>query len=79
MNPLNEEVKSTFYLKPSVDKQSLEVVDSYEMTNDYKQSVCLPYFKEVHKVSPSCREPLIYRISSRVANVLTRGSTKSTS
>ncbi len=50
MNPLNEEVKSTFYLKLAADSQSIEVVDSYEMTNEYKQTICLPYFKDVFKV-----------------------------
>jgi len=41
---------SGFYVKPSENIESIEVVENFEMTNDFKQLVCLPYFKDLHKV-----------------------------
>lgn len=47
----SEELKSRFYVKPGEDSQSIELVENFEMTNDFKQLVCLPFFKDLHKVS----------------------------
>jgi len=50
MQPPNEEIKSAFYVKPSENKDSIELVENYEMSNEFKQLVCLPYFVDVFKV-----------------------------
>ena len=47
------EVKSKFYVKSTEPTESIEVVESYEMSNDFKQNICLPYFKDLHKVGLS--------------------------
>lgn len=44
------EVNSEFYVKSSQDENTIEVIENFEMTNDFKQLVCLPYFKDLHKV-----------------------------
>jgi hypothetical protein len=44
------EANSDFYVKSSEAEESIEFVENYEMTNDFKQLVCLPYFKDLHKV-----------------------------
>jgi len=44
------EANSDFYVKGSEEGEKIEFVENYEMTNDFKQLVCLPYFKELHKV-----------------------------
>lgn len=41
---------SDFYVKSSESADSIEFIENYEMTNDFKQLVCLPYFKNIHKV-----------------------------
>ncbi len=46
----SSEVKSGFYVKPTETNESIEVVENFEMTNEFKQLVCLPYFKDLHKV-----------------------------
>lgn len=51
MKPINSEVKSGFYVKSAENSESIELVETFEMTNDFKQNVCLPYFKDVYKVS----------------------------
>ena len=38
-------------MKSSDTNESIEVVENFEMTNEFKQLVCLPYFKDLHKVS----------------------------
>ena len=43
-------VGRTFFTKPSEDSKTIEVVDSGDLTNDFKQLVCLPYFKDIFKV-----------------------------
>jgi hypothetical protein len=48
----SEEVKSGFYVKSSENSESIEIIENFEMTNDFKQLVCLPYFKDVYKVNP---------------------------
>ncbi len=50
MKPEGEEVKSGFYVKTSEDNKTFEIVENFELTNEYKQHVCLPYFKDIHKV-----------------------------
>lgn len=50
MQAINEEIKSGFYVKSSKDNESIEIVDNFEMTNEFKQLVCLPYFKDLYKV-----------------------------
>lgn len=44
------EANSDFYVKSGESAESIEFVENYEMTNDFKQLVCLPYFKDLHKV-----------------------------
>ena len=44
------DARSGFYVKTSEDSKSFEIVENFELTNEYKQHVCLPYFKEVYKV-----------------------------
>lgn len=44
------EANSDFYLKSSEAADSIEFVENYEMTNEFKQQICLPYFKDLHKV-----------------------------
>lgn len=50
MNKESDEVKCNFYTKASEDNKTIEIVDNCEINNDYKQSVCLPYFKDIYKV-----------------------------
>jgi len=45
-----ENVETNFYVKNSDDGSTIELVDNVEMTNDFKQNVCLPYFKDIYKV-----------------------------
>lgn len=44
------EATSDFYVRTSESAESIELVENYEMTNEFKQQVCLPYFKDIHKV-----------------------------
>lgn len=44
------EANSDFYVKSSEADDSIEFVENYEMTNEFKQQICLPYFKDLHKV-----------------------------
>ena len=46
----SSEAKSGFYVKPTESSESIEMVENFEMTNEFKQLVCLPYFKDLHKV-----------------------------
>jgi hypothetical protein len=50
MQKANEEIKSGFYVKPGENSESMEIVENFEMTNDFKELVCLPYFKDLFKV-----------------------------
>lgn len=47
---LTNEIKSDFYMKPTESSETIEVVENFEMTNEFKQHICLPYFKDLHKV-----------------------------
>ena len=40
-----------FYLKSSNKNESIELIENYEFTNEFKKEVCLPYFKEIYKVN----------------------------
>ncbi len=51
MQTTKPEAKSGFYMKSSEDSESIELVENFGMTNEFKQFVCLPYFKDVYKVS----------------------------
>lgn len=42
--------KSSFYVKPSEDQKTVEVFDSFELTNEFKHEVCVPYFNDIYKV-----------------------------
>lgn len=53
MKAANEEIKSGFYVKSTEDNESIEIIENFEMTNDFKQLVCLPYFKDLFKVLAS--------------------------
>ena len=50
MRSPNEEIKSAFYVKPAEAGESIEIFENFEMTNDFKQLVCLPYFRDLYKV-----------------------------
>ena len=50
MQVISEEVKSEFYVKSCKDGESIEIFENFEMTNEFKQLVCLPYFKDLCKV-----------------------------
>ena len=67
MLPLSEEIKSTFYVKPSEDKLSIEVMDSFELSNEFKQMVCLPYFKDVYKVFYIVTNSIGFKLTVRQA------------
>jgi hypothetical protein len=41
---------ATFYTKSSTDSKIIELVDNYDLTNDFKQLIYLPYFKDIYKV-----------------------------
>lgn len=47
MQPLDN-FSATFYAI-SNDK-TIELVDNYHLTNEFKQLVCLPYFKDIFRV-----------------------------
>lgn len=49
MKAANQEIKSGFYVKPDVENDSIEIFENFEMTNEFKQLVCLPYFKDLYK------------------------------
>jgi hypothetical protein len=51
INHPNPEIRSYFYVKPLEDNESIEIVENFEMSNEFKQFVCLPYFKDVFKVN----------------------------
>lgn len=48
---LEKNANSEFYVKPTDNNESIEMIDNFEMTNEFKQKVCIPYFGEIHKVS----------------------------
>ena len=50
MQAETSEMNSGFYVKSSEGSETIEIVEK-EMTNDFKQQVCLPYFKDLYKVS----------------------------
>ncbi len=37
-------------MRSSENSESIELIENFEMTNEFKQLVCLPYFKDVYKV-----------------------------
>ena len=47
---VQQDAKSGFYVKSSESSESIEIIETFEMTNEFKQLVCLPYFKDVYKV-----------------------------
>ena len=49
MQAESQEMNSGFYVKSSEGSESIEIVEK-EMTNEFKQQVCLPYFKDLYKV-----------------------------
>jgi hypothetical protein len=49
MKAANHDIKSGFYVKPDAESESIEIVENFEMTNEFKQLVCLPYFKDLYK------------------------------
>jgi len=51
MEPIKEEIKGGFYIKTMRETDLIEVIDNYEMTNELKQLICLPYIKDLYKVS----------------------------
>jgi len=50
MDSESEELTCNFYTKSSEDNKTIEIVDNCEINNSYKQSVCLPYFKNIYIV-----------------------------
>ena len=51
MNNTNYEKDALFYLRANPEKSSIEIIDNIEMSNDFKQFVCLPYFQDLYKVN----------------------------
>ena len=47
---MQPDAKSEFHVKSSESSESIEIVETFEMTNEFKQLVCLPYFKDIFKV-----------------------------
>jgi len=41
---------SNFYFKKSTDSDAIELIEGTEFTNDFKQNVCIPYFRDIYKV-----------------------------
>ncbi len=74
MQSTSSEARSGFYVKPSEDNESIELVENFEMTNDFKQHVCLPYFKDLHKVTPQTLPAT--RICARDPTVPRKASTR---
>lgn len=52
-NSKTEGVKGNFYTRLEANCKSIEIVENCELTNDFKQNVCLPYFKDAYKVLPT--------------------------
>ena len=42
--------KNSFAFKTRLDSNKVEMIMNFELTNDFKQNVCMPYFKDIYKV-----------------------------
>ena len=45
-----EEIKSSFMVKSRESDKSIEVIDNFEMTKEFRDLVVIPYFKEKYEV-----------------------------
>lgn len=52
MTQTSDKIRSSFVMKPTADGKSIEVIENFEMTNDYKDLVVVPYFKQKFRVIP---------------------------
>jgi len=41
---------AVFYIKASPEKDNIEIIDNIEMSNEFKQYICIPYFQDIFKV-----------------------------
>ena len=48
----SQETNGGYYVKSTEGSESIEIMEK-EMTSEFKQQVCLPYFKDLYKVIPS--------------------------
>ena len=44
------EIRSTFMVKPAPDGKFLELIENFEITNDFKDHVIVPYLKQKYRV-----------------------------
>jgi hypothetical protein len=42
--------KGEFYVKAGADGEQIELIDTFESSDEFKRKVCLPYFKDIFKV-----------------------------
>ena len=47
---LFEEIKSGFVIKSCGSTDSIELVESFEITEEFFKCVCTPYFTDLHNV-----------------------------
>jgi len=45
-----DSTQNAFTLKTKLDTDKVEMLMSLELTNDFKQNICMPYFKDIYKV-----------------------------
>jgi len=45
-----KEHDAVFYIKASPEKENIEIIDNIEMSNEFKQYVCIPYFQDIFSV-----------------------------
>ncbi|MDR3548705.1 MAG: hypothetical protein P4M11_10660 [Candidatus Pacebacteria bacterium] len=55
MKPSVDDIKSSFIIHSSEGDKSLEVIENFEMTAEFKQLVGIPYLKEKFYVSAHMR------------------------
>lgn len=48
----SDKIRSSFMMKPTADGKSIEVIENFEMTSEYKDLVVVPYFKQKFRVLP---------------------------
>jgi len=50
MTESSDKIKSSFMMKPTADGKSIEIIENFEITNEYKNLVVIPYFKQKFRV-----------------------------
>ena len=43
-------IRGSFMMKPAADGKSLELIENFEMTDNFRDFVTIPYFKQKFKV-----------------------------